>query len=77
MSQIVHVVSMLEVMIKLGEMVFQSSEVMGAVCSGDLEFESKANGESFATDAPLALADLVIELEFCNGGLAGSDHNRK
>ena len=47
MSHIVQVVSMLEVMIKLGDRVFQSSEVSGAVCSGDLEFESRASGVSF------------------------------
>lgn len=43
-SQIVHVVSILEVMIRLGETVFQSNEVNGAVCSGVFEFESKARG---------------------------------
>ena len=32
---------------RLGDKVFQSSEVSGAVCSGDLEFESKARGVSF------------------------------
>lgn len=32
---------------RLGESVFQSSEVRGAVCSGDLEFESRAKGVSF------------------------------
>lgn len=42
----VHVVSMLEVMIKLGDTVFQSKEVNGAVCSGVLEFDSKAKGVS-------------------------------
>jgi hypothetical protein len=47
MSQIVQVVSMLDVMIRLGETTFQSSEVMGAVCSGDLEFDKRASGESF------------------------------
>ncbi len=46
-SHIVHVVSILEVMIKLGDKVFQSREVRGAVCSGDLEFERRANGVSF------------------------------
>ena len=46
-SHIVQVVSMLEVMIRLGERVFQSSDVSGAVCSGDFEFESKARGVSF------------------------------
>ena len=44
MSQIVQVVSMLEVMIKLGDTVFQSKDVKGAVCSGVLEFDSNANG---------------------------------
>lgn len=47
----VHVVSILEVMIKLGEIVFQSSEVIGAVCSGDLEFDKSASGESFERGA--------------------------
>lgn len=45
-SQMVQVVSMLDVMIKLGEMVFQSRDVIGAVCSGDFELDSKANGDS-------------------------------
>ena len=46
-SHIVHVVSMLEVMIRLGEIVFQSSAVIGAVCSGDFEFERSARGDNF------------------------------
>ena len=46
MSHIVQVVSMLEVMMRLGDSVFQSRDVRGAVCSGDLEFESKARGVS-------------------------------
>lgn len=46
MSHIVHVVSILEVMIKLGETVFQSREVSGAVCSGVFEFDKRANGVS-------------------------------
>ena len=45
-SQIVHVVSMLDVIIRLGDTVFQSSDVKGAVCSGVLEFDSNANGVS-------------------------------
>ncbi len=49
MSQIVQVVSILEVMIRLGERVFQSREVKGAVCSGDLELERRASGVSFWT----------------------------
>ena len=47
MSQIVHVVSMLDVMISFGERVFQSSDVRGAVCSGLLEFERRARGCNF------------------------------
>ena len=43
----VQVVSMLEVIIKLGDKVFQSKDVRGAVCSGDFEFERSANGVSF------------------------------
>ena len=46
-SHIVQVVSMLEVIMRLGESVFQSNEVSGAVCSGDLEFERRARGVSF------------------------------
>lgn len=46
-SHIVQVVSMLEVIMRLGERVFQSNEVSGAVCSGDLEFERRASGVSF------------------------------
>lgn len=47
MSQMVHVVSILEVMIRLGETTFQSSEVIGAVCSGDFELDRSAKGDSF------------------------------
>ncbi len=47
MSHIVHVVSMLDVMMRLGDRVFQSSDVKGAVCSGDFELERRANGVSF------------------------------
>ena len=47
MSHIVQVVSILEVIMRLGETVFQSNEVSGAVCSGDLEFERRARGVSF------------------------------
>ena len=46
-SQMVHVVSMLEVIMRLGDKVFQSREVRGAVCSGDLEFERRASGVNF------------------------------
>lgn len=37
---------MLEVIMRLGETVFQSREVNGAVCSGVFEFESRASGVS-------------------------------
>ena len=47
MSHIVHVVSMLDVMMRLGDRLFQSREVSGAVCSGDFEFERRARGVSF------------------------------
>jgi hypothetical protein len=46
MSHIVQVVSMLDVIMRLGETVFQSSEVKGAVCSGVFEFERRASGVS-------------------------------
>ena len=46
-SHIVQVVSMLEVIIKLGDKVFQSRDVRGAVCSGDFEFERSASGVNF------------------------------
>src|SRR6266516_1743464 len=45
-SHIVQVVSMLDVIIRLGETVFQSSEVKGAVCSGVFELERSASGVS-------------------------------
>lgn len=47
MSHMVHVVSILEVIIRLGDRLFQSNDVRGAVCSGDFEFDSKARGVSF------------------------------
>ena len=59
MSQIVHVVSMLEVMIRLGETTFQSREVIGAVCSGDFEFESSASGVSFCKGASFGVDRLM------------------
>lgn len=49
MSQIVQVVSMLEVMMSFGDMVFQSSEVRGAVCSGVFELERSASGVSLGS----------------------------
>jgi hypothetical protein len=49
MSHIVHVVSILEVIMSFGDMVFQSSDVSGAVCSGVLELERSARGVSFGS----------------------------
>ena len=42
-----HVVSMLLVIIRAGEIVFQSKLVRGAVESFDLELDKSANGVSF------------------------------
>jgi hypothetical protein len=62
MSQIVQVVSMLDVIIRLGETVFQSREVKGAVCSGVLEFDNKAKGVSLlAGPSRPTFADRVME----------------
>ena len=54
---------MLEVMIRLGDIVFQSREVIGAVCSGDFEFDNRARGESLETGASRGLIGRVMELE--------------
>ena len=62
MSHIVHVVSMLEVIIKLGDTLFQSSEVRGAVCSGDFELDRSARGVSFCGAIGLLLDDREMEL---------------
>lgn len=53
----VHVVSILLVMIKLGETVFQSREVSGAVCSGVLEFDKSAKGLSLVDGEEVEFAD--------------------
>jgi hypothetical protein len=78
MSQIVHVVSMLDVMIRLGDTVFQSSDVSGAVWSGVFELDNSASGVSFVTGR--LRSRLVMEL-FCGDGALlasdGSDHRRK
>jgi len=71
----VHVVSMLDVMIKLGETVFQSSDVSGAVCSGVLELESKARGVSLVTAASRDAR--VMLLPGFAGVSEGSDHSRR
>lgn len=79
MSQIVHVVSMLLVIISFGDNVFQSKDVRGAVCSGVLELERSARGVSLG-----GLGSRVLTLDervmvFDTGGVddAGRDHNRK
>lgn len=53
----VHVVSMLDVMMSLGERVFQSSEVSGAVCSGVLELDRRARGVSFCGGGSLVFTE--------------------
>lgn len=73
----VQVVSILDVMIRLGEIVFQSREVMGAVCSGDLELDSKASGESLEVAGSRWFAVRVIEFELWRGWEFGSDHKRR
>jgi hypothetical protein len=74
MSQIVHVVSMLDVIISDGETVFQSSDVKGAVCSGVLEFDNNANGVSLLVTT--SRVDRFIELEgLCIGVSEGSDQS--
>jgi hypothetical protein len=74
-SQIVHVVSILEVMIRLGDSIFQSSDVIGAVCSGDFELDKSANGDSFAGDGPWFR--LFIEFVVCTIWEFGKDHKRR
>lgn len=61
-SHIVHVVSILEVIIRLGETTFQSREVIGAVCSGDFELERSARGDSFCTGWFFTFPERLIEL---------------
>ncbi len=74
MSQIVHVVSMLDVMIRLGDTVFQSSDVSGAVWSGVLELDSSASGVSFV----IAGSRRPMVLLAADAGISdGSDHSRR
>lgn len=76
-SQMVHVVSMLDVMMRLGDRVFQSREVRGAVCSGDFELDRRASGVSFWGIASLLLDVRVMELVALELVLEGNDHSRK
>ena len=64
MSQMVQVVSIEDVIMREGETTFQSREVIGAVCSGDLEFERRANGESFRGAWSFEFEDRLIELDW-------------
>ena len=76
MSQIVQVVSMLDVIISDGETVFQSSDVNGAVCSGVLELDNNANGVSLLVTT--SRVDRLIELEgLCRGASEGNDQSLK
>lgn len=77
MSQMVHVVSILEVMIRLGLTVFQSSEVSGAVWSGVLELDRSASGVSFVTGASRPFLDVMdpLDTEVCESD--GSDQSRR
>lgn len=79
MSQIVQVVSILDVIIRLGETVFQSREVRGAVCSGVLEFDRSAKGVSLlAGRSLLCVDDLVIEFPGDATGVSeGKDQSLK
>ena len=64
-------------MIRLGDKVFQSSDVKGAVCSGDFELDKRASGVSFCMGGSLVFEDLVIELPGLYDFCPGKDHNRK
>ena len=72
----VHVVSMLEVMIRLGDTLFQSSEVRGAVWSGVLELDKSASGVNFVVGFSRPFLP-VIELLWGGGVLLGRDHRRR
>lgn len=72
----VHVVSMLDVIMRLGDTVFQSKDVKGAVCSGVLEFESRARGVSLAEEVSRP-PPRVIVLPGAAGVSAGRDQRRK
>jgi hypothetical protein len=69
---------MLDVMIRLGERVFQSKDVKGAVCSGDLELDSRARGVNLygAGSRLLDVREMAL-LWVGVAALAGRDHNRR
>lgn len=64
---------MLEVMIRLGETVFQSNDVRGAVWSGVFEFDRRASGVSFAGAG--SLWPRVMVLPGFDGVSDGSDQS--
>lgn len=74
-SHIVHVVSIEDVIMSLGDIVFQSRLVNGAVCSGVLELLRRAKGVSFC--GPSAGRLFVMLLETLCAEDCGRDHNRK
>lgn len=73
----VQVVSMLDVIIRLGETVFQSNEVKGAVCSGVLELERRASGVSLVAGIVGAYPRVMVLLGDAMDGSEGNDHNRR
>lgn len=79
MSQIVQVVSMLEVIMSLGDMVFQSRDVNGAVCSGVFELDKSASGVSFGSCGSLVFTDDVRDIVLLRvlPDDWGSDHSRR
>ena len=79
MSHIVQVVSMLEVMMSLGDIVFQSSDVSGAVCSGVLELDRSASGVSLGNWGSLVFTDDVRDIVLLKlfPDAWGRDHNRR
>lgn len=79
MSHIVQVVSILDVMMSLGDMVFQSRDVRGAVCSGVFELERSASGVSLGSCGSRVLTEdeRVIVLLMVLAGALGRDHNRR
>lgn len=73
----VQVVSMLDVMIRLGVTVFQSRDVSGAVWSGVFELDKRASGVSFVTGASRPFLDVIDEPGVGAWGSDGSDQSRR
>lgn len=75
----VHVVSMLDVMISLGDKVFQSRDVNGAVCSGVFEFDKSARSVSLcgAGSRVLTLEEREMVLLMLAGVDEGNDQRRR